>query len=471
MDQLTHRLQALSPLDGRYRASTAKLATICSEQALMRYRLRVEIEWLKTLADEQAFEPLSLNPQAQAALDDIYQHFDTTKAIDVLEHEAISRHDIAAIISYLRDAMTQHPLLADHVQMVHFAMTSEDVNNLSYALMIKDCITHVTIDKLDAICDALALLIEQHHQTPMMARTHGQPASPTTFGKEMALFADRLLTQRERLMAIDIVGKCNGATGNYNAHVFACPSVDWRALSKRMVHALGLKWQGLSSQIEPRDHLAEILQTMIRIDNILLDLCQDCWTYIAMGQLSLSTIHQEVGSSTMPHKVNPIFFENAEGNLGMSNAILSHMASKLCISRLQRDLSDSTVLRNLGVAHGHAALAMDQLLKGLSRIQPNVAVMRHQLDEHPELTTEAVQSLLKCHGIQDAYDILKSQSRGKVYDSNALYDLLALTSLPAEALASIKALKPHQYIGLASPIALSVLARLNQRPPILNHGS
>jgi adenylosuccinate lyase len=445
---------ALSPLDGRYAGKTRAVADAFSEYALLRERVRVEIAWLKALADEPGIIELpAFNAQESTRLDQLVTDFTPANALEIKAIERETNHDVKAVEYWIKRQLAPHPALAAKAEFVHFACTSEDINNVAHALMLRQGVHEAWLPALDAVLKRLSALAQAHADVPMLARTHGQPATPTTVGKEFALFVDRLRTARERVAAVPLRAKMNGATGNYNAHLSAYPAVDWPALSKRVVESLGLVWQPMSAQIEPHDYMAELFDAIARTDAILIDLCRDVWGYIALGFFKQKLKAGEIGSSTMPHKVNPIDFENAEGNLGLANALLRHLSDKLPISRWQRDLTDSTVLRNMGVAVGYSALALDSLARGLDKLELHAEALAADLDANWEVLAEPIQTVMRRYGVAGAYEALKELTRGKRVDGPALRAFIATLAIPDAAKAELAQLTPATYTGLAAVLA------------------
>lgn len=442
-------LNALSPLDGRYHNQLEALGAYFSEAALMKYRVQVEVEWLIFMADHDILPKQKLPPAERKALQALYQNFSLEDAQAIKSIENKTNHDVKAVEYFIKNKIVTEELSS----FLHFACTSEDINNLAYALMIRSALNEVMLPQIEALVTTLNDRAHEYAAIPMLARTHGQAASPTTVGKEFANIAFRLKRQAAQLKAQEILGKFHGAVGNFNAHCVSLPDRDWPTLSQQFVTGLGLQWNPLVTQIEPHDFIAELCHTFIRVNTILLDACRDFWTTISLGYFKLKVIKDEVGSSTMPHKVNPIDFENAEGNLGLANALFNHFAEKLPISRLQRDLSDSTVLRNIGSAFAYAFLAYRSFGKGLSKITPDTAALHNDLKDRYEVLTEAVQTVLRYHGISDAYEQLKAASRGKVFDKAAYLQLVEGLSLPKEVKARLQSLRPERYVGLAETLA------------------
>ena len=450
-------LTAISPLDGRYAGKTEALRAIFSEYGLIRHRVLVEVRWLQCLASRpEVAEVAPLSAEARSFLDDLIDDFDENDAERIKTIEAGTNHDVKAVEYFLRERLAAHPELAAITGFLHFACTSEDINNLAYALMLRTGRTQAILPLWDKLIEALAEMAHTHADVPMVARTHGQPASPTTLGKEMANFAYRLRRQHGQLRTAPILGKWNGAVGNYNAHLAAYPELDWPALARDFVEGLGLEWNPYTTQIEPHDHLAEVLAIIERFNTILIDLCRDLWGYISLGYFRQKVVKTEVGSSTMPHKVNPIDFENAEGNLGMANAVLTHLAQKLPVSRWQRDLTDSTVLRNLGVGIGHAVIAYEGCLKGLGRLEVDGEALARDLDGAWELLAEPIQTVMRRYGIEDAYERLKDLTRGRPLDREGLHAFLATLPIPEAEKDRLRAMTPRAYTGNAEAQARAI---------------
>jgi adenylosuccinate lyase len=451
------QLLALSPLDGRYAGKVDALRPIFSEFGLIKARVKVEVEWLLALASEPGIG--ELKPFSEAAtlhLRALAGDFSTADAARVKEIERTTNHDVKAIEYLIKERLADDAELGPGLEFVHFACTSEDINNLSYALMLSEARQKVMLPKLDELIAKLRAMAHEHAALPMLARTHGQTASPTTVGKEIANVVARLTRQREVLAALPMPGKINGAVGNYNAHVASYPDVDWPKFSQAFVTSLGLDWQPYTTQIEPHDGIAELCDTHKRIDTICIDLCRDLWGYISLGYFKQSVKAGEVGSSTMPHKVNPIDFENAEGNFGIANALLEHFAAKLPVSRWQRDLTDSTVLRALGTAFGHALVGFDALLRGLGKLTANPERIRADLDAAWEVLAEAVQTVMRRHGLPNPYEQLKALTRGHGIDAQSMRDFIATLDLPAEAKQRLLDMTPATYIGLAERLARDI---------------
>jgi adenylosuccinate lyase len=453
----TSPLAALSPLDGRYQRRVTDLAALLCERSLIAHRVRVEVAWFRHLAACDAIPELPrLTASAAAHLDRLVAAFDGADAAAIADIERRTNHDVKAVEYWVKAALRRHADLAPHVEFVHFALTSEDVNNLAYALMLAAARDGVLLPAMARIEATLSALADTHAAQPMLARTHGQAASPTTVGKELRVFVERLGRQRRQLARVEVLGKCNGAVGNYNAHVAACPGADWIAISRDFVASLGLSFNPHTTQIEPHDWIAEYAHAMVRWDAVALDLARDLWGYVSLDYFRQRRVDGETGSSTMPHKVNPIDFENAEGNLGIASALLEHLAAKLPVSRWQRDLSDSTALRSLGTALGHAVVAMHALQAGLGKLDVNVERLDADLDRAWEVLAEAVQTAMRRAGIADPYERLKAQTRGERLDAAGYQALLAGLGLPEPLQRQLAALTPRQYVGLAATLARAV---------------
>jgi len=451
---------ALSPLDGRYAGKLAAVRHVFSEAGLMRERVRVECAWFLALAAGPAAASLARMPRAASdLLTALAKDPGGTDVAAIKQIETRTNHDVKAVEIWLRSELKSRGAAPAELEWLHFGCTSEDINNLAYALMLKGARTSVLLPMLDAIGELLDALAQRHAAAPMLARTHGQTATPTTVGKEIANVAARLQAQRAGIERVGILGKMNGAVGNFNAHVAALPQVDWPEFSARFVESLGLTSNPYTTQIEPHDWIAEYCHALMRANTILLDLARDLWTYISLGYFKQRVVDGEVGSSTMPHKVNPIDFENAEGNLGLANALLGHFAEKLPVSRMQRDLTDSTVLRNVGVAIGHCALSYGSLRVGLGKIELDAVRVAEDLDRAWEVLGEAVQTVMRAHGIPDAYDRLKSFTRGRPIDKQAMREFIASLDLPEAEKERLLGLEPATYLGLAPALARRVRAR------------
>ncbi|HAT6977116.1 TPA: adenylosuccinate lyase [Legionella pneumophila] len=446
-------LNAISPIDGRYVNKTRALSPYFSEFALTYYRLMVEIKWFESLAANDTIpEVPPLDDKARKFLSDLISNFNESEAEKIKEFEKQTNHDVKAVEYYLKDKFLENEQLKSYVAFIHFACTSEDINNLAYALMIKQAIAQVIQPTLAEIMGSITLLGKQHADAAMLSRTHGQPATPTTMGKELVNFVARLKRPQQQLAEVLIPAKFNGAVGNYNAHIAAYPEVDWRKHCANFVTSLGLSFNAYTTQIEPHDGIAEVSQIMVRINNILLDYTQDIWSYISLGYFKQKTIAEEVGSSTMPHKVNPIDFENAEGNLGLSNALFIHFANKLTQSRMQRDLSDSTVLRNLGVAFSYSLIAYYSIAKGNDKLQINKSALQKDLSENWEVLAEAVQTVMRRYNEPNAYEQLKALTRGQMIDAENLKQFIKALSIPEKAKAELMKLTPETYTGLATQL-------------------
>ena len=450
-------LTALSPLDGRYAAKVAALRPIFSESGLMHRRVLVELHWLLALADEAKIaEVPPLSPRARASLLAIGNDFSAADGERIKAIERTTNHDVKAVEYFIKEKVADDAELAAVKEFIHFACTSEDINNLAYALMLRDARDGVLLPALDAVAATLRALAHTHAALPMLSRTHGQTASPTTLGKEIANVVARLERQRRQIAAVELTGKINGAVGNYNAHVAAYPEVDWPAFSRRFVESLGLVFNPYTTQIEPHDCIAEIGDATRRANTILIDFARDIWGYISLGYFRQQLKAGEVGSSTMPHKVNPIDFENAEGNFGLANALFEHFSAKLPISRWQRDLTDSTVLRALGTAFGHTQIAFDALLRGLNKLNAAPERLAADLDASWEVLAEAVQTVMRRHGLPEPYEQLKALTRGQGITRDALGEFVRQLDLPADAKARLLALTPASYTGLAESLARGI---------------
>ena len=449
---------ALSPLDGRYAAKLAEVRRIFSEAGLMRERVRVESAWFLALAAGPAAQALAKLPlAARELLTSLASDPQATDVGAIKQIEARTNHDVKAVEYWLRAELQARGALLPQLEWMHFACTSEDINNLAYALMLKGARETLLLPLLKGLGSTLDALAHRYADVGMLARTHGQTASPTTVGKELANVAARLEVQRNGIERVAILGKMNGAVGNFNAHAAALPRVDWPAFSAAFVGSLGLQSNLHTTQIEPHDWIAEYCHALMRANTVLLDLSRDMWSYISLGYFKQRLVAGEVGSSTMPHKVNPIDFENAEGNLGLANALLGHFADKLPLSRLQRDLTDSTVLRNLGVAIGHSVLSFKSLATGLEKIELDAARVAEDLNRAWEVLAEAVQTVMRAHGIPDAYDRLKTFTRGRPMDEHGMREFIASLDLPVDEKARLMALTPATYVGLAPSLALRAI--------------
>ena len=454
--QLT-ALTAVSPLDGRYSSNVENLRELFSEYALIAHRVFVEIRWLQHLAAHPGIEELSaLSADENEHLETIISQFTLEDAIAVKHIEATTNHDVKAVEYFIKERCQAHRGLAKHMEFIHFACTSADINNLAYALMLMKCRDALLIPSIDATIQQFVSMATEYAATPMLSLTHGQSATPTTMGKEIANITARLQRQRDQLARVAISGKMNGAVGNFNAHCVSYPNVDWLALSENFVQQLGLTWQPYTTQIEPHDFVAELCHANMRFNTICIDASRDFWAYISRGYFTQRLKEGEVGSSTMPHKVNPIDFENAEGNLGIANALFQHFAEKLPISRLQRDLSDSTVMRNVGVAFGHTLLAFQSLQRGLKKCLLNETRLIEDLNNNWEVLAEPIQTVMRRYGVEQAYEQLKSFTRGKSCDAQSMHDFIRTLDLPADALAQLMQLTPSGYTGLAEKLASEI---------------
>lgn len=443
-------LTALSPVDGRYASKTDGLRPWFSEYGLIYHRVLVEIRWLQMLARHpQITEVPDLSPAANEFLESILREFDAEDARQVKTIERTTNHDVKAIEYFLKDKVAEQPELKAVSEFIHFACTSEDINNLSYALMLQGGMRQVVEPEMQRTLAAIRELAHRYADQPLLSRTHGQPASPTTLGKEMANVAYRLQRQLEQVQACEYLGKINGAVGNYNAHLSAYPEIDWQTNAEQFVTSLGLSWSPYTTQIEPHDYVAEIFDALVRFNTILIDFCRDVWGYISLGHFKQRVVAGEVGSSTMPHKVNPIDFENAEGNLGIANALFTHLAQKLPVSRWQRDLTDSTVLRTLGVGLGHSLIAYQSALKGISKLEANPSSMQADLDNNWEVLAEPIQTVMRRYGIAQPYEKLKALTRGQRITPEGLREFIASLEMPEAAKAELSKLTPATYIGNA----------------------
>lgn len=453
-------LTAISPIDGRYQNKTDSLRPIFSEYGLFRFRVQVEIEWLKALAKHpDIVEVDNFSPATLTLLDSIKDNFSVADAEAIKEIEKTTNHDVKAVEYFIRDKIKDDTALGAASQFIHFACTSEDINNLSHALMLKEARETVLAEKVQGLISHLQTLANDHASLPMLCRTHGQTASPTTLGKEFAVYVHRLRRQQSQLEKIEILGKMNGAVGNFNAHLSAYPDLDWMSLSKEFVKSLGLDWNPHTTQIESHDYMAEYFHVLSRINTILIDLSRDIWSYISLGYFKLKLKEGEIGSSTMPHKVNPIDFENAEGNLGLANGIFEHLAQKLPISRWQRDLTDSTVLRNMGVGIAHSLIAFDSCAKGLSKLDINPEAINADLEQSWEVLAEPIQTVMRRYGIDNAYEQLKELTRGQNINQETLHNFIEQLELPDDVKSQLQRLTPQNYTGNAEDQAKLVSKR------------
>jgi len=447
-------LSALSPLDGRYAGKVAALRPLLSEFGLMHRRVQVEIEWFIALSDAGLPEFQSLSELARGRLRAIAQHFAVADARAIKDIEATTNHDVKAVEYWLKSKFADHGELERAAEFVHFACTSEDINNVSHALMLHSARSEVLLPALDGVIASLVALAHQLADVPMLARTHGQTASPTTVGKEIANVVARLQRARAGIAEVKLLAKMNGAVGNYNAHLAAYPGVDWEAFARKVVEQqLGLAFNPYTIQIEPHDAMAELFDAMTRTNTILIDWARDLWGYISLGYFKQRLKAGEIGSSTMPHKVNPIDFENAEGNFGIANALLTHLSQKLPISRFQRDLTDSTVLRNMGVAFGHAVLGIDSLQRGLAKLEVNREALAADLDAAWEVLAEPIQTVMRRHGLPNPYEQLKELTRGKAITQQAIREFIDALALPEAEKDRLRALTPARYTGMAGELA------------------
>ncbi|RYU62091.1 adenylosuccinate lyase [Methylolobus aquaticus] len=447
-------LTAISPVDGRYADKVASLRSLFSEYALIHFRVKVEIGWLEALAaDSGIAEVPPLSAASAERLRRLAAEFAPEDAARVKEIERTTNHDVKAVEYFLKERLADSAELSRICEFIHFACTSEDINNLAYSCMLNDARSTVLLPQMDRVIEALRVKAHEYAADAMLSRTHGQPASPTTMGKEWANVVARLRRQRDQFAMASLTGKINGAVGNFNAHVVAYPEVDWQGLARRFVESLGLVWNPYTIQIEPHDGIAEWAHALVRFDTILTDFNRDIWGYISVGYFKQRVVAGEVGSSTMPHKVNPIDFENSEGNLGLANALLSHFAEKLPISRWQRDLTDSTVLRNLGVAVAHVLIALQSTLKGVSKLEIDRTALHRDLDDNWEVLAEPIQTVMRRYGVPQPYEKLKELTRGRRLGAEDLRVFVNGLDLPAEAKARLLALTPETYLGYAEQLA------------------
>ncbi len=447
-------LLSLSPLDGRYRAKCEELNPYFSEFGLIKYRLIIEISWLKALCKCPKIEELrGIDTQN---LDILVDNFNVEDAQRIKDIEKTTNHDVKAVEYFIKENVGQKEHLKPLLEFIHFACTSEDINNLAYSLMLKDGRESVLLPVMQEIANRIALMARSYSDQPMLSRTHGQPATPTTVGKEFANFVYRLRRQIKHVTECEILGKINGAVGNYNAHIVAYPEIDWESFSKEFVENLGIKFNPYTTQIEPHDYISELMDSFSRFNNILLDFNRDIWSYISLNYFKQALISGEIGSSTMPHKVNPIDFENSEGNLGLANSVFGHLSSKLPISRWQRDLTDSTVLRNLGTGFGYSLLAYRSHLRGLSKLELNTEIIDRDIDECWEILAEPIQTVMRRHNITNPYEKLKELTRGKQIDENILKDFVSKLEIPGETKRALMDLTPRSYLGNAVSKAKSI---------------
>ena len=450
-------LTAISPIDGRYASKTADLRPIFSEFGLIRHRVIVEIRWLQSLAaNEDITEVPTFSADTAAQLERIISGFSEADAQRVKEIERTTNHDVKAVEYLLKEKIAGNTELERVGEFIHFACTSEDINNLAHALMLSEGRDSVILPLADRLIAAIRELAHAYAGQPMLSRTHGQPASPTTLGKEMANVVARLLRQREQIAAVAVLGKINGAVGNYNAHLSAYPEIDWPSHARQFVESLGIGWNPYTIQIEPHDYMAELFDAIARFNTILIDFCRDVWSYISIGYFKQRTIAGEVGSSTMPHKVNPIDFENAEGNLGIANVLFDHLALKLPVSRWQRDLTDSTVLRNMGVGFAYSSIAWQSALRGIGKLEVNAQRLADDLDNNWEVLAEPIQTVMRRYGIEQPYEKLKALTRGQRVDQAGMQAFIDGLELPDPVKQSLKSLTPQSYIGNAAEQARKV---------------
>ncbi len=443
-------LSAISPIDGRYGSKVKSLRPIFSEFGLIKYRVTVEVRWLQKLAATAEIpEVPAFSVEATAILDAIVDNFSEEDAMRIKNIEATTNHDVKAVEYFLKEQIANNEELNAVTEFIHFACTSEDINNLSHGLMLKECREQVLLPTLDEVLEAIKALAVEYKSIPMMCRTHGQPASPSTLGKEMANVYIRLKRQRDQIANVEFLGKINGAVGNYNAHLSAYPKLNWHEFANQFVTSLELTFNEYTTQIEPHDYIAELFDAIARFNTILIDFDRDIWGYIALGHFKQKTIAGEIGSSTMPHKVNPIDFENSEGNLGIANALFSHLAQKLPVSRWQRDLTDSTVLRNLGVGFGHSLISYQATLKGISKLQVNEESLATELDGNWEVLAEPIQTVMRRFGIEKPYEKLKELTRGKRVNGDSMREFIMTLELPDNIKAELCELTPGSYIGRA----------------------
>ncbi|HVK98250.1 MAG TPA: adenylosuccinate lyase [Dongiaceae bacterium] len=450
-------LTAISPVDGRYGSKTQALRGIFSEFGLIRFRVQVEVRWLQQLARHDGISEVpAFSHQTQQLLNSIVDDFSVADAQRIKDIERTTNHDVKAVEYFLKEKTAGNVELDAVSEFIHFACTSEDINNLSHGLMLKAGRDEVLVPMLQKLVDAVAGLAHRHADMPMLSRTHGQTASPTTMGKEMANVAARLRRQLEQIKNVSLLGKINGAVGNYNAHLSAYPEIDWETFARQFVESLGLEWNPYTTQIEPHDYIAELYDAIARFNTILIDFDRDVWGYISLGYFKQKTVAGEIGSSTMPHKVNPIDFENSEGNLGIANAILHHLASKLPISRWQRDLTDSTVLRNLGVGLAHGLIAYEASLKGIGKLEINEARLAEDLDHAWEVLAEPIQTVMRRYRIEKPYEKLKELTRGKAITRDALQTFIDTLEIPEQEKVRLRATSPASYIGNAAEQAKKI---------------
>jgi len=451
-------LTAISPVDGRYADKVSALRPLFSEWGLIHYRILVEIRWLQFLANwPEIVEVPPLSPSAQMFLNQTIDQFSITDAQQVKQIEKVTNHDVKAVEYFLKEKFENQPELAKIKEFIHFSCTSEDINNLAHALILRETRNTILLPKIDHLITTMTELAQRYAGIPMLARTHGQPASPTTLGKEIANVIYRLQRQQSQLRQVPVLGKMNGAVGNYNAHLVAYPNLLWQKAAQQFVTELGLQWNSYTTQIEPHDYIAELFHVLMRLNTILIDFCRDVWGYIALGYFKQKVKAGEVGSSTMPHKVNPIDFENAEGNLGIANALFDHLAIKLPISRWQRDLTDSTVLRNIGVGFAHCLIAYDSCLKGMNKLEVNRELMETELYQNWEVLAEPIQTVMRRYGVEQPYEKLKELTRGQRITQERLQAFIQSLPIPEDEKNRLSNLTPATYIGNAESQALAIV--------------
>ncbi len=450
-------LNAVSPIDGRYHNKTKQLKDYFSEYALIRYRVIVELRWFQQLAANPGIKEVpGISEAANSFIESLIDNFNENDAQTIKDTEAVTNHDVKAVEYFIKDKLSENKELAPIKEFVHFACTSEDINNLSYGLMLKDYRSNCLLPQLKQVIDAIRDRAHEYADTPLLSRTHGQTATPSTMGKEFANTVARLKRQYLQIEQTELLGKINGAVGNYNGHMVTYPNVDWAANAKDLVNKLGLSWNAYTTQIEPHDYVAELFSAVSRFNTILIDFNRDVWGYISQGYFKQKMVAGEVGSSTMPHKVNPIDFENSEGNLGIANAIMQHLAEKLPISRWQRDLTDSTVLRNIGVGFAHGTIAYQAALKGISKLMLDADALAQDLDESWEVLAEAIQTVMRRYDIPEPYEKLKALTRGQKINAEVLAEFVETLDLPEDVKQELKKLRPETYIGNAATQALNV---------------
>ncbi len=461
MDLDLSPLTAVSPIDGRYAAGTAQLRAFTSEYGLIYHRVLVEVRWFQALAAHPDIPELpSLSPDSSNVIEQFVADFSLDDARRIKELERTTNHDVKAVEYFIKEkiAASHDPHLTKHSEFVHFACTSEDINNLSYGLMLKSAMDEVLLPQMRLLAEQISAMAKQYASIPMLSRTHGQVASPTTMGKELANVVARMRRQLLQIENMPILGKLNGAVGNYNAHLAAYPDIDWLKTSEQFVSSLGLTWNSHTTQIEPHDYMAELFHCVSRFNTILLDFNRDIWSYISIGYFKQKPVVGETGSSTMPHKVNPIDFENSEGNLGIANAVLGHLALKLPVSRWQRDLTDSTVLRNLGSGFAYSLIAYQSCLKGIGKLELNPSVLAKDLDDNWEVLAEPIQTIMRKYGIEAPYEKLKELTRGETLDQSRIESIIEDLKLPEQAKVQIRSLNPANYIGAAELLVKKLLS-------------